>query len=213
MADETYVEKRRHAIDAIRREQIIEGFAAAVERRGYATTTIADIARAARVSKTTIYEHFEDKDAIYLALHETVAHQVVAQLGALDDTDATRPWRESLRLAIARYLDAMASTPGFLTQIRVEASNATPAMAEARFRAGDRIAEILIAHSKRLAAESDEVTPLSKPLAYACLGGFLGLMQRAAPNGPDAVRALEAPVTELLIRLLLTLPVDQPRAT
>ena len=48
--------------DAPRRGRILWALATCMAAKGYQATTIADIAGAARVSKTVVYAHFRDKE-------------------------------------------------------------------------------------------------------------------------------------------------------
>lgn len=52
-------------------------------RQGYAGTSIADVARAADVSKATIFHHFRSKQALYTALLETSLGDFMAEFGPL----------------------------------------------------------------------------------------------------------------------------------
>ena len=79
---DSILERRRAALAALQREQIVEGFVETCTEKGYTAETINDIVRAAHVSKTTFYEHFADKEAVYLGLHARVAE---ATMNALRD--------------------------------------------------------------------------------------------------------------------------------
>lgn len=60
-------------------------------RRGYSTTTMSDIASAARVFPGSLYHHFESKEQIAVELLEALAadlQAVARQLSALDGTQA-----------------------------------------------------------------------------------------------------------------------------
>ena len=57
------------------REQIIAAAAVLFGQRGYAATTIDDLARAANLARATLYYHFGSKEAVVLAL----AQRAVAQ--------------------------------------------------------------------------------------------------------------------------------------
>jgi TetR/AcrR family transcriptional regulator len=52
-------------------------------RQGYAGTSIADVARAAEVSKATVFHHFRSKQALYTALLETSLGDFVTEFGPL----------------------------------------------------------------------------------------------------------------------------------
>ena len=60
------------------REQVLRGVAEAIAAKGYSATTISDIAKAARASRTTVYAQFPDKDSALIALHQEFGARVVA---------------------------------------------------------------------------------------------------------------------------------------
>jgi AcrR family transcriptional regulator len=197
------IERRRAALDSLQRDQIVDGFAAAAAEKGYASATIADIVRIARVSKSTFYAHFADKEAVYLALHATVAETLWAALAAsVERTANEADWRERVRDLVRSRLEVMASNPAFLTQVHIEPEVATEAAQRTRRDAGHRSAGLYIRLSEDLARSSSAVAPLPEDIAIAGLAGNLALIARAAPHGPDAVRELEEPLTDLWIRLL-----------
>lgn len=198
-----HAQRRRDAVAGVQREQILEGFARAFAQKGYAATTIADIARAARVSKSTFYAHFADKEAVFLSLHTTVRDAVAARVAeAVASAHEQATWQGRVRHVIAGYLDAMASNPLFLVQLAVEASAAAAAMKAARDEAMEEFADALVRMSEQLAGAHTDVAPLSLDLARAALAGFLELVYRASLEGPDAFREIEDPATELFTRLL-----------
>ena len=53
--------------------------------KGYQATTIADIARAARVSKTVVYAHFRDKEQCLLELYSRANDKVLATVRQAQD--------------------------------------------------------------------------------------------------------------------------------
>ncbi len=203
-----FAQRRREALDAIKRDQILEGFASVIAAKGYAAVTIADIAAAAHVSKSSIYEHFDDKDAIFLGLHEAMSTALVAKLTPLaqDAALGEDPWEERIRRGVRNYLQVMAGEPMFLSHMLVETSSASPAVMQRRQATVDHFAAMLQAISKGLAANEPGVTELPHGLALGFLGGLIELTHRAAASGPDAVLALEPTATEILVRLLRTGP-------
>lgn len=197
-------QRMKAAVAAAQREQIVEGFAAAIAAKGYQATTIADIAAHARISKTTFYEHFPDKEAVFLALHATVADATTAAIDRRRRaTSAPADARARLRHAVDGYLDAMARTPAFLLQVMAEAAVASPATRAAREQALDRFATLLTGATEELARTRPGTTPVPHDLAVATMAGILELVGRAAPAGPDAVRALGATVSELIARVVV----------
>jgi AcrR family transcriptional regulator len=58
-------------------------------RYGYRKTSIDDIARAAQVAKRTVYLHFDNKAAVFLAILDHLAHEVRYRCVAAERTDGT----------------------------------------------------------------------------------------------------------------------------
>lgn len=58
---------------AVTKEQIADAFEKRVERFGYAKTTIDEVASDLRISKKTVYAHFEGKAEIYRYVVERIA--------------------------------------------------------------------------------------------------------------------------------------------
>jgi AcrR family transcriptional regulator len=58
----------RHLVVRARREQIVEAATRVFAEKGFRRATTREVARAAGVSEGTIYNYFEDKDALLLAI-------------------------------------------------------------------------------------------------------------------------------------------------
>jgi AcrR family transcriptional regulator len=71
------------SIDAHRRltrQRIFDAFSTLLYERGYDAITLADVASAAGMSRTTMYNYFSDKDALVVAFADKEAAQYVAHL-------------------------------------------------------------------------------------------------------------------------------------
>ena len=70
---------------ADRRLAILDGAACAFADRGYAATSMEEIAAASGITKLIVYRHFESKEALYRAVlqrvHDRLAEEFVAELG------------------------------------------------------------------------------------------------------------------------------------
>lgn len=69
-------------IEQARRAQLVDATIDLVARHGYAGTSLARIAEAARISKATVLYHFPSKDAVVRAAYESVIEGLTAQVGA-----------------------------------------------------------------------------------------------------------------------------------
>src|SRR5690348_16174648 len=64
------------------RERLIAAMAASIVEKGYRDTTVADVVRLARTSRRSFYEHFEDRDACFLALFDTTNDVMMDEIAA-----------------------------------------------------------------------------------------------------------------------------------
>lgn len=194
--------RRADALAALQREQVLAGLAEAIVEKGYAGTTIADIARAARVSKTTVYAHFADKEQAFLALNRAAADRELAAVREAFAASAGLAWEARVEATVSAYLHLIAEQPALLHVAHFEALAVGPAARAARREQFDRFAELLVALSGEIAAAAPTARPLSRSLALGAIGGINELLVRASEEGPDALRALVADAADLLVRLL-----------
>ena len=203
MSAGTILDARRDALQDLQRRQVIHGLATSIVGKGYAATTIADIARAARISKSTVYDHFADKESVFLALHrEIVAAGLAVVQQAYADSAGVAAWEERVRRVVAAYLAAMTADPVYFRVALVEVAAVSEAARLARREAFDRYAGAMVAITTEAAAAVPGISPLTPALALGALGGINELILRAADDGPQAVLALEGAATDLLVRLM-----------
>jgi AcrR family transcriptional regulator len=79
------VDPERHTA---RRAQILKGAAIAFAQKGYDNTTVKDVYTAAGVGSGTLFHYFADKRAIFHAVLEADRDALLADLAAIDITDA-----------------------------------------------------------------------------------------------------------------------------
>jgi AcrR family transcriptional regulator len=146
------------------RARLLEGIAAAIEEKGYAATTIGDIARHAHVSKRTFYEHFADKDAGFLALFEAISEHLLATVAAAAPPEL--PAEERVRAGVAAYLSELAARPALTATYLVEIRAAGPRALAMRRQVVDRFAELV----RELAGDGG--ASISSRTATALVGGI-----------------------------------------
>jgi AcrR family transcriptional regulator len=99
----------REFIAQNQRERIITALVDTVAERGYNATTVADITKAASVSRRTFYEHFADKEACFLAAYDMVADHIRSSMQAA--AGAFEEWPQKVRAALATMLRFLAGEP------------------------------------------------------------------------------------------------------
>lgn len=76
-------------------DQLLDGALAQFRTHGFAKTSMSDIARAAGVSRTALYNHFDTKEAVFRALSERINAE--ATIAVVDAARQTADWATRLR--------------------------------------------------------------------------------------------------------------------
>jgi AcrR family transcriptional regulator len=101
------VRSRRYDLSDATRQALVEGAVELFTERGYAGTSLDEIAKRAQVTKGALYHHFAGKSALFEAVFDTVDSIAVAKLsGALSGVG--EPWdkaRASLRMYLQLCLE------------------------------------------------------------------------------------------------------------
>src|SRR3954465_3747419 len=84
--------------ESVQRAKVLEGMVRAVAEKGYASATVADAVRLARVSRGTFYAEFDSKEACLAAAYR-LGVEVLEQRVA-DAVRGAADWRDELRLGI-----------------------------------------------------------------------------------------------------------------
>src|SRR5215207_2231444 len=91
------------------RGRLIDGMAWTVARRGYAATPVAEVLRAAGVSRRTFYEQFADKEDCFLAAYDAFVALSTERLVA--GYHAGSSWEDGIASAYDGLLHALAAEP------------------------------------------------------------------------------------------------------
>jgi AcrR family transcriptional regulator len=112
------------------RERLVRAIVLCASDRGYERTTIGDVVRVARVSRSAFYENFTDKEACFL---EAYRQMTAAFIGAsLKEASRVESWDEKLDVGILTYFRFMGSHPEVAHSTVVEIHSAGRAGAKAR---------------------------------------------------------------------------------
>jgi AcrR family transcriptional regulator len=169
-------------------QRIIRAFAAAVARKGYEATTIADVAAAGRVSQSTFYEYFADKDDVMAAALDSSGAQM---LGATLPAARRAPdWAHAVRLAAGASLGFLAAEADFALLRIIAAYAAGPKAIAQRDASGTEMLQGIIGP---VFDELPEVQPLQLEAMIGAINGILYTQVRA--EGPDGLPAVAPLVT------------------
>jgi AcrR family transcriptional regulator len=172
--------------DAPRRGRILWALATCMATKGYRATTVADIAAAARVSKTVVYAHFRDKEQCLLELYSRANEKVLATVrqAQAEARRAGLPWRDRLRAGIRAYLETLAAGPAVAWAALVEVYAAGHPALALRRQTIDRYVDLLVEVADQLVQDHpEEVRPVSRELLVAAIGGINELMLARLERG------------------------------
>ena len=118
-------EYSREFVAVSQRERLIDGIARAVSEKGYKAATVADVIKAAGVSRKTFYEHFSNFEDCYLAAYDALVPVLVEMVdGGFNSVDD--PWPERIRRGLRGLLEFVAHEPDFARAGLVEVLSAGP---------------------------------------------------------------------------------------
>jgi AcrR family transcriptional regulator len=197
-------------IRAVFRQQIDEGIldqaAALFARRGFAKTSVQDVADAVGLSKAGLLHHFPTKDALYEAVlgqADTVGQRVLGELAdqplgevrdrraveVLVDVALAHPGLVSLLLAPVLAGDADPRAPDAASAAALQAFGVDPMVApsERSVRVAGALSALAVL---ALAAHAQDQTTAWRPfIAATCFDALGHRGPGAAPSAPHQVEA------------------------
>ncbi len=163
------------------RARLLDAMAVAVTEKGYAQTTIADVARCARVSKRTFYEHFADKEECFLAAYAALSDQAFERIASAARQQPAPEAR--LDAALRAYISALEEQPAMTRSFLMEIQAAGPKALLLRRAILGRYADLLRLLVDAAHAGHPEVAPLSPAMATALVGGINELLLLTIEQG------------------------------
>jgi AcrR family transcriptional regulator len=181
------------------RERLLAAMAQSIVEKGFANTTVADVVRLARTSRRTFYEHFEDREACFIAVLEMLAEQVIANFTAAVDTSL--PWEEQVDRGVAAHLSLTSTAPELMrSYIRELAAVGERGVAHQQ-AAVERFAGVLIGLVADARAAGAPIRELDRETAFLIVAGLRELAVAGAESGRD-LRELQQPVAETIKAVL-----------
>jgi AcrR family transcriptional regulator len=175
--------------------------AASIEDKGYRDTTVADVVRIARTSRRNFYEHFEDRDACFLALFDATNDAMMEQIAAAVHPDHTLD--EQVDTAVDAYIDNVSQQPALYASFVRELPGLGRAGAERGLATLERFAALLVAlvESGRAVQPAIGARPLTMDTAIIIIGGLRELAVISLQRGRD-VRELRASARSAVTAIL-----------
>jgi len=167
----------------------------AVARHGYWETTLRELVALARVSKSTFYEHFEDKQDCFLSTYDDIVDEIVRRIdGALEPNGELR---DRLTAGLSVMMDTAAEETAAAHLVIVESLTLGAAGVERRERAS-RQYERFVSEAFEQCETEREVSDMTVRAIVAGIRNCAYQRLRAGRAGelPDLVE----PIVEWVLR-------------
>jgi TetR/AcrR family transcriptional regulator, regulator of autoinduction and epiphytic fitness len=117
---QTKIGRAERQLSPEKTEAILEGGMQEFLTRGYAATSMDRVASAAKVSKATVYSHFQDKESLFIALIQRLVEKKFRYVFEVTDAKFLQATPQVVLKEIAnRALDIGALEPQFLNFMRL----------------------------------------------------------------------------------------------
>jgi AcrR family transcriptional regulator len=174
-----------------RREVILREAKALFATRGYAATSLDDVAAAAGVTKPVIYDHFPSKRELYFALMQRMRDELLREAGAALAATATPAQR--FHAAIASYFRQVERDPDVVQLLYVQ-----PRTQPELMREWQRLeAEAIAALESLTRSLAPRLSPWQRHVAVHLLHHGLNATATAWPKGIPTKQ-----MTDLVVNLL-----------
>ncbi|MGX9670842.1 TetR/AcrR family transcriptional regulator [Mycobacterium sp. HM-7] len=198
--------RHRHQLsrDDVRRSQTARILAAAIELfgdRGYADTTVAQIADRAGVSRRTVYDLYDSKEAVFLHTYRCTQLLMMKGAGSVDDElERSTLAVEDLPDAVRGLLSFIAASPVAVRMFFLEATGAGPRVRARRNEAIAEFVSVVAPGLQRLrAATEPTLPPLSVELCNAIVAAAIELVvQHLGRSQPESLTDIAPAVAELI---------------
>ena len=173
-------------VSAVQRERLLAAMLRATAEIGYREVSVQDVLERAGVSRPTFYEHFENKEACFVAAFDAAASRLREQLEAAGEEGET--WRDRLRATLERLLRFVAEDRDAAMSLIVDARAACPPALLRRDEVLDHFASCL---DSQVRTESPG-GPLPSAIAAAgIVGGIEALLYSRLNRGEaDGIESL-----------------------
>ncbi len=161
----------------------------AVARHGYQGTTLRELVGLAGVSKSTFYEHFQNKHEAFLATSDLIVDQITERIEAAYRSEGD--YRQRLVAALSTFMSLVVNQPQAATLTTVETLTLGKAGVEHRERSAG-VFEALFRQSFEQSPSPIEVPPMT---VRAIAAGIRGVVYRHLRAGSE--RLLPGLVEEL----------------
>ncbi len=178
-----------HLGPAVRRPLVLDAALTVWDQEGYRGTTMAAIAAEAGVSKPVLYECFDNKDQVLVALLDREEERLMSATQAALPVEITDDLQATVEASYKAFFQAVLAHPGSW-RIVVDAQRAVPTEIGNRYRRGRAVIVDQIAVLVRMfAPNGDQLSDAEAHVVASSIASLAednaSLLLRQSP-GPDA---------------------------
>ncbi len=156
---------KREEVARHQRARLYGGMIESISRRGYASTTVAQVICLAGVSRRAFYEQFANKEACFLATYDIAV--VRSRKQVLEAWGSERGWDNRLHASYRAFLDHVVAEPKSARLVLIDGLGIGAKSRERLNLAGNAYERLLCAAFK----VSPDAAPLPRIAARAMVGG------------------------------------------
>lgn len=187
-------EARHRAVAVQQRERLLAATERVAAEHGVAGATIERVAKLARVSSASFYQHFESREELLLATFDSAVEEEVAALAA--GLHADLPWPDQVREGLRLLLGAIEARPQRAWLCLVESQRGGVALQERYEAALDRALPAL-RQGRLLDSAADD---LPETLEEATVAGVAWLLrERLEGGGAEGIAELLPQLAEIVL--------------
>lgn len=169
----------REEVERNQRERLYGAMVAVVDEVGYEGMRVGKVADRAGVSRSTLYEYFQDREDCFLATFDALMEAGVARIASKYDAD--KPWDERLRATLETLVDMTVAQPAAARLCLLELYCVGPRAVERRNHAAAALEEIAL----REIQSSPERADMPPELVSSIVGGIRTVFQRYLRQGSE----------------------------
>ena len=203
----TPLPRGRHGLtrDQVRdsqRTRLLEAMVELSAEVGYPAITLALLVRRARVARRTFYEHFDDREACFLAAYDYTAAQLIEPL--LTAFDPVADVHDRTGGYIGAVLDALSQRPALARMLVIEMGAGGPRATRHRLEMHQRIADAIVKLNRSTRARGVEVPQASPERALAIVGAVVEVLHaKLESDGAKRLPELRDELSAIVAALIM----------
>jgi AcrR family transcriptional regulator len=175
-------------------ERLVAAVATVMAERGYGGLTVDRVIALARVSRTTFYRHFANRQEAVLGVYKLVFDRFIAAIRCA--CAAAEEWPAKVEAGLGAALDFAIAEPAQTQLLSAEFLGADPILAE-RVRCSHRRLVALLDEGRRHYPESAALPAVTEE---ALISGVATLVARALQSGePERVSEMRPEIVRLIL--------------